>query len=208
MRANVLYKLLKKDTPWSWTTQQKDAYNDLRTCLRTEPVLLYIHLNKEFVLDTDASSHAVAAILQQCDENKQLKVVAYGSRSLRAAERKWHVREQEAFAIVWGIQYFDEFLRPCPKFVVNTDHQSLKWIWKDNKNKRVIRWALAMQEYNFEIRYRSASGQQHVDMFTRNIANDVTVPLLKRKCSLIEHLLFPLSWLWKRTPKAFLRCKK
>lgn len=65
-------------------------------------------------------------------------------RHLLDAERKWPVREQEAFGIVWGILYFNQYLNGA-QFTVRTDHQSLRWLWNTD-NKRIARWALALED--------------------------------------------------------------
>jgi len=58
-------------------------------------------------------------------------------------------------------------------FVVTTNHQALKWL---NSNKspsgRIARWALAMQPYSFDIRYRKVK---------LNVVADVLSLILKEK---------------------------
>lgn len=46
--------------------------------------MLYVpDVNKPFILDTDASKDAIAAVLQQEDEGHNLRVVAYASKILK-----------------------------------------------------------------------------------------------------------------------------
>ena len=56
------------------------------------------------------------------------RVIAYASRKFTPAELRWHVREQEAWAIVWGTEHFHEYLSNG-HFFVETDHQSLQWLF-------------------------------------------------------------------------------
>lgn len=113
----------------------------------------------------------MGAVLQQ-DDGKGLRVVGYGSKVLTEAEQKWTVREQEAYAIVWGIEHFIEYLITAPSFKVRTDHESLKWLWALENNRRIARWGIRLQEYNFEIEYRAGKWQQHVDVFSRDVKPD------------------------------------
>ena len=68
---------------------------------------------------------------------------------------------------MWSILHFEAYLR-YQTFTVRTDNEALKWIWKTSK-KRVMRWAIALQEFNFRVEYRKGSKQAHVDIFTRDI---------------------------------------
>ena len=152
-RSQPLNVLLRKDAIWKFGKDQELAFEDLRSTLSKEPVVLTFPRDDwGWVLDTDASGTAIAAVLQQFDQEGRHKVVAYASRVLSEAEQKWSIRELEAFAIVLGILHFAKYLQRKP-FTVRTDHESLKWLWKTT-NKRVARWALSLQEFDFTVQYR------------------------------------------------------
>jgi len=78
---------------------------------------------KPFCLCPDASNYAVRAALEQEGQDGQCHVVAYGSRSLTDAERKWSKTEKECFAIM-HMNHWWHFLLGA-KFEVVTDHQAL-----------------------------------------------------------------------------------
>ena len=48
------------------------------------------------------------------------------TKALTDAERKWDTRELEAYAVIWAVETFRPFLQDR-KFLVYTDHQSLKF---------------------------------------------------------------------------------
>ena len=178
--AAPLFKLLKKDTEWIWTQEQESSFESLKAKLCEKPIVLDLpHPHWPFVLDTDASGTCIAGVLQQVDDEGRYRVVQYASRTLTETEQKWPIYEQEAFAIVWSILYFTPYLRDRP-FTVRTDHQSLKWLWNTTK-KRIARWALALQDYSFEILYRKGSKQAHVDIFTRDIDHSKFDDILDEK---------------------------
>lgn len=129
-------------------------------------------INEIFILDTDASEIAISGILQQYDDNNNLKVIAYSSKKLNENERNWTVREIEAYAIVWNIMHFAEYLKLCPLFFVRTDHQSLQWIWSTKLNKRITRWALLLQEFNFVIKYRQGKLNANADIISRDVKDE------------------------------------
>ena len=78
-------------------------------------------------------------------------VIAYNGRDLNQAERNYTTTEREALALVEGIKKFQPYLHDR-KFVVYTDHSSLRWLMNvKDATGRLARWALLLQQYNFEI---------------------------------------------------------
>ena len=106
-------------------------------------------------------------------ERRQIieRVIAYASKKLTDAESRWSVREIEAYAIVWGITHFHLYTSQA-HFDVETDHQSLKWLFSWDKPGRLNRWALRLQEYDFDILYRKGSANGNADALSRKDESD------------------------------------
>ena len=63
--ATPLYQLTEKRKEWSWTKESEEAFATLKQRLTTSPVLSFPRFNQEFILDTDASSFGLGAVLSQ-----------------------------------------------------------------------------------------------------------------------------------------------
>ncbi|RVE42148.1 hypothetical protein evm_013209 [Chilo suppressalis] len=63
--AKPLTNLLKKDVPFSWQNEHQLAFEKLKQCLISAPLLIYPDFTKTFVLTFDASNFAISAILSQ-----------------------------------------------------------------------------------------------------------------------------------------------
>jgi hypothetical protein len=124
-------------------------------------------LQKSFIVHTDASGTALGAILSQIDEDGMEYVCQYDSRLLKGAELHYGISEKECLGIVWAIRKFRPYLHGS-KFKVVTDHSALKWLMtiKDPTGK-LARWAIYLQNYDFEIVHRQGSKHLNVDFLSR-----------------------------------------
>ncbi len=82
-------------------------------------------------------------------------------------EENYSIPEKECLAIVWAITKLKYYLYGRP-FTVLTDHQPLKWLdAMKNSNKRLMRWAILLQEYTFTITYRKGIANGNADGLSR-----------------------------------------
>jgi hypothetical protein len=87
--AKPLHELTSPKSFFSWTEAHESAFANLKQKLSMPPVLTYPDFAKEFVVETDASSWAVGAILSQRDENGRLHPCQFASRTLSPAEKNY-----------------------------------------------------------------------------------------------------------------------
>eukprot|EP01053_Blabericola_migrator_P005380 Blabericola_migrator_1__5379@NODE_2755_length_2389_cov_14_470715_g1724_i0_p1_GENE_NODE_2755_length_2389_cov_14_470715_g1724_i0NODE_2755_length_2389_cov_14_470715_g1724_i0_p1_ORF_typecomplete_len426_score34_27RVT_1/PF00078_27/5e22RT_RNaseH_2/PF17919_1/5_7e22RT_RNaseH/PF17917_1/4_9e09RVP_2/PF08284_11/0_0056RVT_2/PF07727_14/0_053PASTA/PF03793_19/0_079RVT_thumb/PF06817_14/0_14CdvA/PF18822_1/5_9e02CdvA/PF18822_1/0_89_NODE_2755_length_2389_cov_14_470715_g1724_i01521279 len=71
----------------AWTGEAEEAFKEVKRRMTELPVLILPRADRPYILDTDASSTAVGAILQQQDEEGNLHPVAYASRAFRGPEK-------------------------------------------------------------------------------------------------------------------------
>ena len=64
------------------------AFDALKACLLSAPILWFPTEEDRFVLDTDASLFAIKGVLSQI-QNEEEVVIAYASRSLRISQRRY-----------------------------------------------------------------------------------------------------------------------
>ena len=115
------------------------------------PILRLPDHNKTFILRTDAWNCGLGAVLMQEHEGRFFPI-AYGSKKLTSAERKYSTIEKECLAIVWGVSKFRLYLAGKP-FVLRTDHQPLTFLKVAKfRNNRIMRWALALQGYDYTVK--------------------------------------------------------
>jgi hypothetical protein len=70
--------------------------------LTSPPILAYADYTLPFILHTDASNEGLGVVLYQ-KEGGIDRVIAYGNRSLRGAERLYPAHKQEFLALKWAV---------------------------------------------------------------------------------------------------------
>src|SRR6266536_1648512 len=101
--SKPLRQLLKKDIKFFWGPKEQETFEKLKRILTEAPVLLFPNFDKPFNLCTDASLKGLGAVLEQEDENGNLRPVAYASRSLTTAEKNYHTTDLKCLAIIWSV---------------------------------------------------------------------------------------------------------
>jgi hypothetical protein len=166
--AKPLTQLTKKDKKFEWDEQCQSAFEELKGKLSSTPVLAYPDFKLPYILPTDASKIAVAAVLSQVQDGLE-RPLAFASRQINSAEQAYSASELEMLALVWATKYFRCYLYG-KKFLVRTDHSALSFLHKfaDN-NSRLMRWSLRLADFDFEIEHIPGTKISHVDALSRNV---------------------------------------
>lgn len=159
--------LLQKEKAFVWTDECQNSFETLKKALTSAPILAFPDLEQPFTLTCDASGSAIGYILGQVDDNKRERVISYGGRALKNEEKNWTISEKECIAVLEGIKHNNVYLSNH-KFKVFTDHKALIWLHKTkDTNAKLGRWALQLQNYNFEIIYKEGENNQNADAISR-----------------------------------------
>ena len=166
--ARPLQMLLRKDAKFQWTDVHQKHFEQLKTALTTAPVLCHYDPKKPVVVHTDASDQGIGGVLMHINENNREQPIAYTSRALTPAETRYNTTEKEMLAIVHALRAFHTYLY-SRSFSIYTDHQPICGIKfaKNNKSKRLMKWALELQDYDCEIIYKSGNLNYVPDALSR-----------------------------------------
>ena len=136
-----------------WTNDCQKACYTLKAILKNEPVLLAPNFAKEFKRAVDASDNGAGSVLMIEDGNGVDHPVSYFSKKNNKHQKNYSTIEKECLSLILAIQYFEVYLiSSASPTVVFSDHNPLIFIHQiKNKNQRLLRWSLLLQEYNLDI---------------------------------------------------------
>jgi len=83
-----LTELTKKEVgkEWAWNQQAESAFQELKHCFTTAPILAHFDPRKPILVETDASDFALGAVLSQRSEEGRLHPIAFHSRKFQPIE--------------------------------------------------------------------------------------------------------------------------
>eukprot|EP00731_Ephydatia_muelleri_P008113 Em0004g451a len=154
--ATPLTELTRKSAPQEvkWSLQAQEAFDTLKTKIASSPVLMCPDMSRMFTLQTDASDYGIGAVLSQTGEDGEEHPVAFLAKS--------YCRENE------GTQQ----LKKSASQSAWTDHRALEWLYKmKDTTSRLTRWSLALQPFQFTVRYRRGQANANADALSRCIVS-------------------------------------
>ena len=126
--AGVLLPLtgmMKKTAVFTWGQEQQEAFQKAKEALLNAVTLQHPSPTAQVEVNTDASATHVGAVLLQREDKKQpWQPVAFYSKGLNTAQRKYSTYDREFLGAVLAIKKFKPFLEGR-EFVLRTDHKSL-----------------------------------------------------------------------------------
>ena len=150
-----------------WEEAHERAFVSLQHSLCSPPVLAIPCVGEPLVLHTDASGFAVAAVLGQLDQKGVERPTAFASQKLSGAQLGWATIEKEAYAIIWALNRFREIIFGS-RITVFCDHNLLQYIKEcAPKSAKLLRWLLALQEFDVEVKYTKGSQNVVADYLSR-----------------------------------------
>lgn len=167
--ARPLTNLLRKNVEFKFGKEEEHAFRELKIALSNKPVLRLYKVKAETELHTDASKSGFGAILLQKDSSDNVFYpVYYASGKTSPIEERYTSYELEVLAIIKALKKFRVYLLGI-HFKIITDCKAFtQTMNKKDLCIRVARWALALEEYDYEIQHRPAKNMMHVDALSRN----------------------------------------
>ena len=167
----VFTDLLKKNLPnkISWEDKHEKAFQYLKHCFLSEPILKLPRLDRPFILQTDACDRSIGAALLQLGDDNFLHPVSFCSRKLTQTERNYSISDRECLAVIFAVQKYRRYLYGA-HFELQTDHKALSVPTSpDTTSPRLQRWSLALQQYRYTNTFMNGKDNVFGDFFSRHV---------------------------------------
>jgi hypothetical protein len=152
-------------------SREREALNSLKQmlCNAADRPLSIIDLTKQFSLFVDSSNFAVGAALTQPDAEGHERPIAFASSKLTETQQRWATIEKEAYAALWALQKYKYWLYGR-SVILYSDHNPITFLIDSMpKSSKLMRWHLALQEFDVQFRFRKGSTNEAADCLSRMV---------------------------------------
>ncbi|ROL53801.1 Transposon Tf2-6 polyprotein [Anabarilius grahami] len=154
----------------SWSPAATNAFNLLKEAFTTAPLLVHPDPELPFIVEVDASTTGVGAVLsQQQGTPSKLHPCAFFSRKLNPAEVNYNIGDRELLAVKLALEEWRHWLEGAKHpFLVLTDHKNLEYLRAAKRlNPRQARWSMFFSRFHFTISFRPGSKNVKADALSR-----------------------------------------
>lgn len=159
---------VKASQPIDLTGDALLAFNKCKVSLANAALLAHPDSEAELALVTDASDHAMGAVLQQLKDNAW-QPLAFFSRRLSPSQQKYSTYDRELLAVYESIRYFRHMVE-ARHFVVYTDHKPLTHAFAERKancSPRQYRHLDYIAQFTTDIRHIAGKDNVVADPLSR-----------------------------------------
>jgi len=150
-----------------WGPDQQKAFDELKAALSSATRLAFPDPARPFHLTTDASTRAIAGVLEQEEEDGQRRPVAFFSAKLVGAQTRYPSILLELLGVVLSVEHFHMYLLGV-LFYLHVDSSGVRWVTNTPDLKPMwARWVMRLMPYRFVIDHIPGKTNQRADFFSR-----------------------------------------
>ncbi|GKD49208.1 ty3-gypsy retrotransposon protein [Tanacetum coccineum] len=167
--AHPLTNLLRKDH-FKWSLEAQSAFDTPKKALISAPVLRLPDFSKPFIVETDASSYGIGAILSQDGHP-----IAFFSKKLSKRMQQTSAYVRELYAITEAVAKFRHYLFGH-YFIIRTDQRSLRHLTEQTlQTPEQEAFLPKLLGYNFTIEYKTGHSNTAADGLSRSCNMAVSI---------------------------------
>lgn len=127
-KTKTMRTLLKKNADFLWTPAMQSEFDETRNMLSAKATRKHFSDKAQTTIITDASQHALGAIMTQPDEQGKERMVMCASRAVTPTEANYGQNALEALAVVWALEKWS-FFTLGRRIIIKSDASALQFIY-------------------------------------------------------------------------------
>lgn len=173
--STILYpinRLLQNNVPFVWAIDCENSFVEIKKQMQSDTVLTHYDPKLPVLLAVDASPYGVGAVLSHEYPNGTERPIQFASQTLSATQQKYSQIDKEAYAIVFGIKKFLQYLFGR-MFILISDNKPLAQIFAPTKGlptltaTRMQHYAIFLASFNYKIRVKKSKDNANADAMSR-----------------------------------------
>ncbi|KAL2242652.1 UNVERIFIED_CONTAM: Retrovirus-related Pol polyprotein from transposon [Sesamum indicum] len=169
------FKVLRKTKNFEWTEECEQAFQDLKTYLRSPPLLANPKGNEVLYVYLAVSENAISSALVR-EEGGVQSPIYYVSKMLHGAEKRYAQIEKLALALIVTARKLRPYFQGH-RIIVLTNHPLRNVLARPEASGRLVKWAVELGEFDIEYQARTAlKGQVLADFMVEFVDEPETEP--------------------------------
>lgn len=163
--------LRPENKPIDWTDDVLTAFSKVKKLISLKTLLDHPDISLPTSITTDASTAGLGAVLQQ-RKAENWSPIAFFSKGLNPAQRKYSPFDLELLAVYEAIKHFQHYLEGLNNFTIYTDHQPLIGALHKTASSyspRQQRHLSFIAEFTNDLQHVKGKDNLMADMLSRNV---------------------------------------
>ncbi|KAM1798093.1 hypothetical protein ACFX12_032194 [Malus domestica] len=173
-RCAPFFKALKGNKKYiTWTEECAKAFRNLKEYMSKAPLLSKPEVGDTLIIYLSVSASAVSSVLIQMDSGVE-RPVYYASKALQDAETRYSNIEKLALALVMSARKLRPYFQ-AHAIIVLTNHPLRQILQSPDTSGRMIKWAIALGEFDISYQPKPAEKGQAVADFIADFTYPVDI---------------------------------
>ena len=102
--------MVKKDVPFKWSEEQKNAFTKIQKTIAEAPALMSPDFSKYFILYTFATKFSYSAVLMQKNHEDTEIPISFMSSTFKGAELNYSQVDKQAYRVYKSVKHYRTYL--------------------------------------------------------------------------------------------------